>query len=196
MFERFTESSRAVLVEAEGVAVELGSGYIGAGHLLYGCAEGREETAGKPLHQCGITAASIRRELPRTDAQSTVHVDPVALSAIGIDYEGVRAAVEETFGPGALDTAADRRVSTTKTRKPRFTPGAKRSLELSLRVAVELSPRHGVFTSAEKTRITPGHLLLGLLRLDSELVSSILEQADVTVAALSAAVLSQLAVTA
>jgi hypothetical protein len=196
MFERFTEASRAVLVEAEGLAVELGSGSISAGHLLHGCAEGREETAGKPLHEGGITAASIRRLLPRTDAPSTEHVDPTALRAIGIDYEGVRAAVEETFGPGALDKAPDRRVSATRTRKPRFTPGAKRSLELSLRVAVELSPRHGLFTATEKTRIMPGHLLLGLLRLDSEFVSSILQQADMTVAALSAAVLSQLAVAA
>jgi hypothetical protein len=123
-------------------------------------------------------------------------VDAAALLAIGIDYEGVREAVEETFGAGALDAAPDRRMSTTKTRKPRFTPGAKRSLELSLRVAVELSPRHGLFTSTEKARIMPGHLLLGLLRLDSELVSGILQHAEVTVAALSAAVLSQLAVAA
>jgi hypothetical protein len=193
MFERFTEPSRAVLVEAEGLAVELGSGYISAAHLLYGCAEGREETAGQPLHECGITAASIRRLLPRAGAPSIQDVDPAALRAIGIDYEGVRAAVEETFGPGALDTAPDRRVSATKARKPRFTPEAKRSLELSLRVAVELSPRRGLFTSTEKTRIMPGHLLLGLLRLDGEVVSGILEQADTTVAALSAAVLSQLA---
>jgi hypothetical protein len=193
MFERFTEPSRAVLVEAEGLAVELGSGYIGAGHLLYGCAEGREETAGRPLHECGITAASIRRLLPRTDGQSNGDVDPAALRAIGIDYEGVRAAVERTFGPGALDMAPDRRASATKTRKPPFLPEAKRSLELSLRVAVELSPRHGLFTSTDKARIRPGHLLLGLLRLDSEVVSGILEHADTTVAALSAAVLSQLA---
>jgi hypothetical protein len=47
MFERFTEPSRAVLVEAQDVAVEMGSDYIGAGHILYGCAEGREETAGR-----------------------------------------------------------------------------------------------------------------------------------------------------
>jgi Clp amino terminal domain, pathogenicity island component len=196
MFERLAESSRAVLVEAQDLAIELGSGSISAGHLLYGCAEGREETAGRPLHECGITGASIRRLLPHTDAPSTGVVDPAALRAIGIDYEGVRAAVEDTFGPGALETAPDRRMSTTKTRKPRFTPEAKRSLELSLQVAVELSPRHGLFTSSEKGRIMPGHLLLGLLRLDSELVSSILHQAGVTVAALSAAVLSQLAVAA
>ncbi len=192
MFERFTEPSRSVLVEAQDLAVELGSDYISVGHILYGCAEGREETAGKPLHDCGITPTSIRRRLPRTNAQPAGQVDPAALNAIGIDYEDVRAAVEETFGPGALEAAPDRRVQTTKTRKPHFTPEAKRSLELSLRVAIELSPRKGIFTASDKQRIQPGHLLLGLLRLDSELVSSILEEAGTTVAALSAAALSQL----
>jgi ATP-dependent Clp protease ATP-binding subunit ClpA len=182
VFERFTEPSRAVLVEAEDVAVELGSPWISAGHLLYGCAAGREETAGKPLHDSGITVASIRRLLPRTDGPPAGQVDPGALSAIGIDYEGVRAAVEETFGPGALEAAPDRRVPMTRTRKPRFTPEAKRSIELALRTAQEL----------HQSRIVPGHLLLGLLRLDNELVSGIIEEADTTVAALSAAVLSQL----
>lgn len=196
MFERFTEPARAVLVEAQDVAVELGSDSISVGHIFYGCAEGREETAGKPLRDCGITAASIRRLLPRTDEQPAGQVDPEALSAIGIDYEGVRAAVEETFGPGALEAAPDRRVAATRTRKPRFTPEAKRSLELALRVAVELSPRHGLFTSGEKQRIAPGHLLLGLLRLDNDFVSSIIQEAGTSPTALSAAVLSQMAAAA
>jgi len=193
MFERFSEPSRAVLVEAQNLAVELGSGYLGAGHILYGCAEGREETAGKPLRDCGVTPASIRRELPRANEPTTGGVDPAALEAIGIDYEGIRASVEKTFGKGALESAPDRHLPAGRTRKPRFTPEAKRSLELSLRVVVELSPRHGVFVTKEKQRILPGHLLLGLLRLDNELVSDILEKAETNVAALSAAVLAQLA---
>jgi ATP-dependent Clp protease ATP-binding subunit ClpA len=193
MFERFTEPSRAVLVEAQDVAVEMGSDYIGAGHILYGCAEGREETAGRPLHDCGITSSSVRRGLPRVEVQQAGQVDPETLSAIGIDYHGVRAAVEETFGPGALEGAPDRRVSAKRAHKPRFTPEAKRSLELSLRVAVELSPRRGVFTAAEKLRIQPGHLLLGLLRLDDDFVLGMVEQSATDVASLSAAVLTRLA---
>jgi ATP-dependent Clp protease ATP-binding subunit ClpA len=182
MFERFSEPSKAVLVEAQDLAVELGSPYISVGHLLYGCAEGREETAGQPLHECGITTASIRRLLPHTAEHAAGHADPEALRAIGIDYEGVRAAVEETFGPGALENAPDRRVSTRGNRRPLFTPNAKRSLELGLRAAQELHHHH----------LVPGHLLLGLLRLDNEFVSSIVEQSGTTVATLSAAVLTRL----
>ena len=39
-------------------------------------------------------------------------------------------------------------------------------------------------------RMAPGHLLLGLLRLDDELVSRVLEQSGTTVAELSATVLA------
>ena len=182
MFEHFTEPSKAVLVEAQDLAVELGSRYISVGHLLYGCAEGREETAGLPLRECGVTAASIRQLLPRTSEQPAGQADPEALNAIGIDYEGVRAAVEGTFGEGALESAPDRHVPVTRTRKPRFTPDAKRSIELGLRTAQELHHH----------QVVPGHLLLGLLRLDNEFVSEIVEQSGTTVAALSAAVLTRL----
>jgi hypothetical protein len=186
MFERFTEGARAVLVEAQDLAVELRSGSIGVGHVLYGCAEGREETAGRPLRDGGITATSIRRLLPRTGERLGEDVDPEALRAIGIDYHGVRAAVEATFGPGALDAAPDRRVSAGRLRKPAFTPEAKRSIQLSLRVAVELHHKN----------MTPGHLLLGLLRLDDAFVVSAVERSGTTVADLSAAVLTRLAAAA
>jgi len=186
MLERFTEGARAVLVEAQDVAVELGSGHIGVAHVLYGCAEGREDTAGRPLRDVGITAASIRRRLPRRDDSTGGHIDPEALRAIGIDFEAVRAAVEKTFGADALASAPDRRVSSGGTRKPPFTPDAKRSLELGFRVALELH---------HKT-IAPGHLLLALLRVDHDFVVSTVEQSGSTVADLSSAVLARLSAAA
>lgn len=181
MFERFTQGSKAVLVQAQDVAIELGAPYISPGHILYGCAAGRESTAGEPLRACGITEESIRRRLPRSEEASAGDIDPDALRAIGIDYEGVRAAVERTFGEGALEAAPDRRSPTAKLRKPPFTPQAKRSLELALRVAVELHDHH----------MEPGHLLLGLLRLDDDFISSVVQQSGATVAGLSASVLER-----
>ncbi len=186
MFEQYTEASKAVLVEAQDLAVELGSGYISVGHLLYGCAEVRAETAGRPLRDCGITAAYVRRLLPHTPEQPAGPADPEALSAIGIDYGGVRAAVEATFGPGALDNAPDRRVPASRTRQPPYTPNAKRSLELALLAAREL----------RQDQVVPGHLLLGLLRLDNDFVSNLIEESGTTIAALSAAVLTTLAAAA
>lgn len=182
MFERFTDDLRSIVVDARELAIELDSPSVTAGHLLYCCAEGQEATAGKPLHDCGITSASIRHLLPRGDRLPAGEADPEALRAIGIDYEEVRAAVEETFGSGALDTAPDRRVLSARSRRPRFTPEAKQSLVLAVQVARELHHDH----------LSPGHLLLGLLRLDDAFVARVITHSGTTVATLSAAVLAGL----
>jgi hypothetical protein len=180
MFERFTEASRAVVVEAQDIAVELGARHIVACHLLYGCAEGREETAGRPLREAGISGMVVRRVLSRAVRPGSVaDLDVEALRAIGVDYDEVRSAVDRTFGAGALEAAPDRRIPIHGRGKPRLAPDAKRAFQLSLRVAVEL--RH--------KRIAPGHLLLGLLRVDDELVSSVIAESGASVAPLSAAVL-------
>ena len=88
MFERFTQEAKAVLVQAETVAVELGAGYISPGHILYGCAAGRESTAGEPLRMCGITDESIRLSLPRAEETAGGEIDEDALRAIGVDDGG------------------------------------------------------------------------------------------------------------
>lgn len=182
MFERMTQGAKAALVEAQDLAVELDSRTIEVGHLLYGLAEGREETAGKPLRDSGITGVAVRALLPRGEHERPGTIDPESLESIGIDYEGVRSAVEATFGPGALDAAPDRRVSPSASGRPRFSPDAKRTIEQSLRVALELH---------QKT-IKPGHVLLGLLRLNDEFVTSVLAKSQANVAALSASVLNEL----
>jgi ATP-dependent Clp protease ATP-binding subunit ClpA len=183
MFERFTEESRAVVVEAHDLAIELGSPSIETGHLLCGCAQEGGPTAAEPMRACGITTAVIRRLLPRGGGQPTNEIDAESLRAIGIDYEGVRAAVEETFGPGALASAPDRRVAPGSRRHPRFTPAAKEAMKLTLAIATR-ELHHG--------SLMPGHLLLGLLRLDDQFVSTVLERSGTTVSQLSAAVLTQL----
>ena len=135
MFERFTQEAKAVLVAAQDVAIELGARHIGPGHLLYGCTEGQETSAGEPLRSCGVTGAAVRRFLPRAEELAAGEIDSDALRVIGIDYDGVRAAVEKTFGEGSLGAAPDRRAASARVRKPPFSADAKRSLALSLRVA-------------------------------------------------------------
>jgi ATP-dependent Clp protease ATP-binding subunit ClpA len=182
MFERLTEGARAALVEAQDLALELNSPTIDVGHLLYGLAEGREETAGKALRENGITGAVVRRLLPRGEHDRPGPIDTASLESIGIDYDGVRSAVEATFGTGALDRAPDRRTLTPATRKPPFSAETKRSLEQSLRVALELHEK----------KIKPGHVLLGLLRINDDFVTSVLEESKHNVAGLSSVVLKEL----
>jgi ATP-dependent Clp protease ATP-binding subunit ClpA len=181
MFERFTPEAKAVLVEAQDAAIEIGSTYITPTHLFYGCAKGRDSTAGEPLHGVGITGESILDVVPQGEHPET-SIDRNALRAIGIDYDRVKNAVDETFGEGALESSPDRRVRATTGRRPPFTTEAKRSMELSLRVALELHDR----------RIRPGHLLLALLRLDDDAISRVVEEHGVSVAGLSATVLQRL----
>jgi ATP-dependent Clp protease ATP-binding subunit ClpA len=185
MFERLTEGAKAALVEAQDLAIELNSRTIDVGHLLYGLAEGREETAGKPLRENGITGAAVRRLLPRGEHEQPGRIDITSLESIGIDYDDVRSVVEATFGAGALDRAPDRRTSTPAPKKPPFSDETKRSLEQSLRVALELHEK----------KIKPGHVLLGLLRVNNDFVTSVLTENKSNVAGLSSAVLKELSTT-
>jgi ATP-dependent Clp protease ATP-binding subunit ClpA len=120
--------------------------------------------------------------LPRATENRESDIDHDALRAIGIEYDDVRHVVNETFGEGALESAPDRRGRPVTSRRPPFSTEAKHSLELSFRVALELHDK----------RIRPGHVLLGLLRLNDEFISRVIEQNEISVANLSAAVLLQL----
>ena len=52
----------------------------------------------------------MRAALPRGPGEpAATGIDPEALQAIGVDYDGIRVATEQTFGAGALESAPDRR---------------------------------------------------------------------------------------
>ena len=190
MFERFTNAARQVVVTAEQEARDLRHGHIGTEHLLLAIvAADADGTAGRVLHDVGVTADAVRDEVvQRLGAQRTGlgEDDAEALQAIGIDLDAVRAKVEESFGPGALDDdPADCAEPPTfglvgrlrgRHRPERacgghipFTPRAKKTLELGLREAIRLKHNH----------IGPEHLLLGVLREGEGLAAQILVALDV-----------------
>jgi ATP-dependent Clp protease ATP-binding subunit ClpA len=181
MFERFTDTSTAVLNDALSVATELGSRYIGPVHLLYACAAVDDATASAPLQMGGVTAESIRALLPRVpEAPETLDAD--ALRTIGIDLDKIRQAVETTFGAGALESVPNRRQGPPSRRHPGFSPETKRALELTLQAARELHSH----------KIRPGHILLGLLRLDNDFIASAIEQRGTELITMTAIVLDHL----
>lgn len=121
-------------------------------------------------------------------ARGTDLDDATALRAIGIDVDVVRAAVEESFGPGALERA---RAGGQRRRRRRraigsghipFTRRAKKVLELSLREAVQL--RHN--------DIGTEHVLLGLLREGEGLATQLLQQRGLSFDELRRQVLTEL----
>ncbi len=164
MFERFTDSARAVVVGAQTEARALGHGWIGTEHLLLAVVRDPDRPVARQLAVLGLTHDRLYAELVAT--MGGHHDDGSALRDLGIDLDAVRARVEEQFGPGALDpepARPRRRGLLRHRRRParkdcgghiRFSPSAKKGLELALRESVGLGSRE----------ILVEHLVLGLMR--------------------------------
>lgn len=174
MFERFTDSARRAVIEAQGEARGLGHGWVGTEHLLLGILADADSLAARTLwvHRINrdLVAAAIMRHIPAAD------LDAAALDTIGIDLSSVREKVEAAFGPGALDRPPGRGACRTHGRFGHipFTRRAKKCLELSLREALRLRHKH----------ISDGHILLGLLREGEGLAAQVLAEAGVDIDAL------------
>jgi ATP-dependent Clp protease ATP-binding subunit ClpA len=146
MFNRFTRGARQTVERAQVEARALGHDCIGTEHLLLGIAAGTGR-ATTVLADHGATVDALRialREEYRTP------LDAQALASLGIDLDEIRRRAEAAFGPGALERGHRRR----RRGHLRFTPPAKKALELALREALAAGDNH----------IDAEHVLLGLLR--------------------------------
>ena len=109
MFERFTDTARHVVVQAQADARRLGHNYIGCEHLLLAAAA-TGEPASAALRDQGVTPERIEAEILRTigrgqTADPLGGLDKEALASIGVDLDAVRARIEAAFGPDALTPA-------------------------------------------------------------------------------------------
>lgn len=109
MFERFTDTARHVVVQAQADARRLGHNYIGCEHLLL-AATATGEPASTALRDQGVTPERIEAEILRTIGRGQTAgplggLDREALASIGIDLDAVRARIEAAFGPDALAPA-------------------------------------------------------------------------------------------
>ncbi|WP_242902167.1 Clp protease N-terminal domain-containing protein [Actinomadura terrae] len=173
MFERFTEDARRVVKDTQVHARALGHRHIGTEHLLLALLTGGGAAA-ETLRRHGLDAVDLRARIVRAAEEP---LDPEALRAIGIDLDAVRQATEESFGPGALDVpAGESRPGGGPRGHIRFSPEAKKSLELALRQAIRLKQKH----------IAAGHILLGLLHDETFLSARLLVGAGVDLGELRA----------
>ena len=196
MFERFTESARRVVVEAQVEARALGHNWIGTEHLLL--ATVRDDCPVAPaLAPLGLTHDRVRDAVAQTVGASPVSED-AALRDLGIDVDEVRRRVEATFGPGALDVPPAearrwRRLGRWLSRSARrrgcrrgghipFTAAAKKALELSLRESLRL----------HSGEIAPAHVLLGVLSGNDSMATGIIVRLGVDPSAVRRAALDQL----
>jgi ATP-dependent Clp protease ATP-binding subunit ClpA len=203
MFERFTLGARATVVVAQDSARFLGHRYIGTEHVLLGLLAASDDIAGRVLAGLGVTRVRVIADIERIEkahqepSRELLEKDTAALRTIGIDLDAVRAAVEESFGPGALDGNSHddlpgpwwrrrHRQQQRPTGSPRghipFTPRAKKVLELSLREAMALKHDY----------IGTEHVLLGLLREGQGMAVRILRDEGVELDHLRELVLAEL----
>lgn len=172
MFERFTDSARKLVVEAQREARELEHARIGAEHLLLALLTEPEAPGAATLVRLGITADSCRQavaSLVRRGGGELDDEDGQALRALGIDLDEVRRKAENVFGEGALDgrleSGADARAGRNLFRRRKgpggrtrghipFATSAKKALESSVREAVARKDRS----------IGTEHVTLALLR--------------------------------
>ena len=124
MFERFTDDARLVVRHATQHARRLGHRYVGAEHVLLATV-----SAGPPasavMRAAGVTPELVEGEIVRhmglgAGAGLFGGLDRDALAAIGIDLDAVRARIEASFGPQALDRAARSVAPGRRRRQPGF----------------------------------------------------------------------------
>jgi ATP-dependent Clp protease ATP-binding subunit ClpA len=165
MFERFTTEARQTVVDAQNEARRMHSGRIGTEHLLLALLLQLGTPTSAVLARHGLTRQDVAAAI--TALMEREELDAEALTTLGIDLDAVRERIEETFGPGALDTGKP---------SPRghipFTPRAKKVLELSLREALAM----------KSTAIADGHIALGLLREGEGLAMKVIADRGVDVA--------------
>ena len=166
MFERFTPEARQVVLRAQEHAVRLRHDWIGCEHLLLGVSESPTPT-GVLVREAGASPPALEDAIAAVIGSTAAGSDDTLLLAtLGIDAEAVRQAAEARFGSDALARAGaggrrrrrrfGRRRCNPSSGWRRFTPKAKRALELSLREALRLKHRH----------LGVEHLALGLLARD------------------------------
>lgn len=144
MFERFTRDARSTVTGAVAEAQQAGAATVTEEHLLLSLlAQGALDPLGVDRDAVAADLATARRRGGMSRA------DEEALAGLGIDLTEIVSRIEETHGEGALSASSTRK----RTGRTPFTPGAKKVLEQSLRIALGRKDRH----------ISTLHLLLSLL---------------------------------
>jgi ATP-dependent Clp protease ATP-binding subunit ClpA len=158
MFERFTAPARESVVLAQHEARRLHHHYIGTEHLLLGLLGVQGDVAARALSRLDIDIDTVRADVVRLigRGEPAHDRDAEALRTLGIDLDEVRRAVEEEFGPGALEAPTSCRRGRTGGQFGHipFVARAKKVLELALREAVRM----------KTGSIGTEHILLAILR--------------------------------
>jgi len=166
MWDRLTPAARRVMSLAAEESEQLGHGYIGDEHVILGLLRGQAGRASSLLRRHGLDLAGARAGLGRLAAEGLMprpHTDDaLALRAVGIDVEAVRARLVAAFGAEAVGAAVWR-----ASRRPWWRGGGRRRTPLcgpplfakrALWLAACYAERQG------EAAVAPEHLLYGVLQ--------------------------------
>jgi hypothetical protein len=124
----------------------------------------RDERGGTAalLERLGVAPAAVESALAPWLAPVPVRakIDPEALASLGIDFDAVRARLERTFGPGALE------------RSPASCLGIAPRLKLALAHALD---------RADNRPLSDEHVLLGMLSVPGSVAARALASLGVTI---------------
>lgn len=174
MFERFTKSTRAAVIEAQQQARDLHSPVIDVEHILLGVLMRADTPLQTLLDEVGLTHDAATADLSADLDQPLGPEDAEALKSIGIDLDAIRRSLDDTFGPDALDRAQTSQIPDESKgwlgrvfggNHVSFSPGAKKTIELALREAI----------ARKENEITAEHLLLGVVRAPNATTKRLIE---------------------
>jgi ATP-dependent Clp protease ATP-binding subunit ClpA len=136
-------------------ARRLGCAFVGTEHVLLALVHDRTSPIRPLLAGLDIDAAAVEGALaPWLGAGSSgAKIDPDALATLGIDFDTVRAQLEQTFGPGALE------------RSRASCLGIAPRLKLALAHALDY---------ADDRPLRDEHVLLGMLRVPDSVAARVL----------------------
>ena len=166
MFERFTRNARAVVVDAQSIAVRVGAPEVRPAHLFESLAATDGGLAMQVLAQLGAPAYEVRRVVHGLSSRYSDGLDAEdaeALKLLGIDLDEVISRIDRDLSDcGGPNTKGHRRLGR----------GSKKVLELSLREALQLGDN---FIGTE-------HILLAIMRQGDKVALETLKAFDLTVA--------------
>ncbi|AZK96448.1 MULTISPECIES: Clp protease N-terminal domain-containing protein [Streptomyces] len=141
MFERFTHDARRVVTRSCAHSERTGDRTVTEEHLLLALLDQQGTRTAFAFAALGVTdrRASVEDALRTARRRGGLSpADVRALAGLGIDVDEVVAGAEAAHGRGALDPGVSGRFRAARrrwTHQP-FSPGAKATLEKSLRIAV------------------------------------------------------------
>jgi ATP-dependent Clp protease ATP-binding subunit ClpA len=184
MFERFLESARQVVEDAQAQGVRMDKPQVRAEHLLLALARDDSGIAARVLSGNGLTPEKIENAMAATVAFESgdgpvTRADAEALKAIGIDLDEVLRKVEGVAGAQSAGVTAGRHRGFLAKHLP-FSSDAKRAIVAGV---TEAKQRGDGYISAE-------HLLLGVLSQDKSVAVELLRLLGTTAEDLRAQVLT------